>query len=181
MVDELLEGLPESVVRTEALVVRCGYHLVASEYEQAAVRAREALPRIEGLDRPDLRARAFDVLGASRVGIDDGGLDDQRRSIEIAREGRAMWELHHAINNRGSSLIELGLLREFEQNLGDWRGVFAEMGGSADNRAWFLAAQAEGEFFSGRWDAALEAIDSFLAEFGEGRTHYLESDVRPIR
>src|SRR4029077_6920406 len=100
--------------------------------------AREALPRLEGLDRPDLVARAFDVIGGSRPHPGaEGGLEDQRRASEIARDGRALFELNAATNNLGVSSIRLGRLREFEDNLEAWRQVFEEIGGTAWNRAWF--------------------------------------------
>jgi tetratricopeptide (TPR) repeat protein len=181
-VDDLLVDLPDSIVQTEALVARAGFEMVASEFEQALRFAREALPRTEGLDRPDLRARVFDIIGVSRVGLgDEGGVDDQRRAIEIAREGRAIWELHHGFNNRGSLQMMLGLVAAFEANLEEWRRIFDEVPGTAHNRAWFLAAQATADHLAGRWDAALERIERLLVEFADGTTHYLESIVRPIR
>ena len=181
-VDVLLAGLPDSIVRTEALVVRSGFHMVADEHEPALRMAREALSRIEGLDRPDLRARAFDVIGSSRVSIgDEGGLDDQRRAIEIAREGRAMWELHHAHNNLGVAFVRLGRLNDYEQLVHDWRMTFDEVGGTHYNRSWFLGSQAYADYLAGRWDRALETIDGFLAGLPEGAVHYVEPEMRTIR
>jgi hypothetical protein len=180
--DELLADLPHSIAHTEALVARSGFEMVASEYEQAIRSAREALDRMQGVDRPDLRARAFDVIGVSRVGLgDEGGMDDQQRAVEFAREGRAIWELHHAINNRGAVQMQLGLVKAFERNLEHWRSTFEELPGTAHNRDWFLAAEVHADYSAGRWDAALGRIEGFLAELGEGATHYLESTVRPIR
>ncbi len=65
--DELLADLPGSFVQTEALVVRSSFHMTASEPEPAIRMARKALARLDGVDRGDLRARAFDVIGVSRV------------------------------------------------------------------------------------------------------------------
>ncbi|GAC1686189.1 MAG: hypothetical protein PVS2B1_06390 [Candidatus Dormibacteraceae bacterium] len=181
-VDALLAGLPDSIVRTEALVVRSGFHMVADEGEQAMRLAREALSRIEGLDRPDLRARAFDVIGSSRVaGGDEGGLEDGRRAIEIAREGRAIWEMHHAHNNLAVANMRLGRLDEYEKLLQDWAANFEEVGGSYYSRSWFLDSQAYAHYFAGRWDRALETIDGFLDVLSEGAMHYLESDMRNLR
>jgi class 3 adenylate cyclase/tetratricopeptide (TPR) repeat protein len=181
-VDSLLVALPESIVLTEALVVRSGFHMVAEENEPAIRMAREALPRLEGLDRPDLAARAFDVIGVSRMHQgDESGLEDQRRAIEIARDGHAIFELHAATNNLGVSSIRLGRLREFEDNLEAWRQVIEEIGGTAWNRAWFAAGLTHADFHAGRWDSALERINGFLAAVPDGGTHYLESDQRPVR
>jgi hypothetical protein len=102
-VDTQLADLPESPVHVEALVLRSGFSLVRGDYERAVAAASEALPHVQWLDRPDLHARALDVIGSSRAGQGElEALADQRRAIEIAREGRAIWELHHAINTRRS-------------------------------------------------------------------------------
>jgi len=179
--DAFLAGLPDSIVHTEALVVRSGFHMTASELEPAIRTAREALGRLEGVERADLRARALDVIGVSRVAAgDEGGLADQRRAIEIAREGRAIWELHHATNNLGYSLGTLGRLGDVEQVLEEWQRAFDEIGGTQYNDAWFLAARANADYFAGRWDDALTRIADFLAGLAYGATHYLETDLRPL-
>jgi tetratricopeptide (TPR) repeat protein len=180
--DAFLTDVPDSIVQTEALVVRSGFHMTASEYEPAIEMARGALVRLEGVERADLRARALDVIGVSRVSSgDENGLVDQRRAIEIAREGRALWELHHATNNLGYSLGSLGRLREFEELLEGWQRVFDEVGATYYHRPWFLASRANADYFAGRWDDALARIDEFLVGFVHGKTHYVESDLRPLR
>ena len=143
--------------------------------------ARKALARLDGVDRGDLRARAFDVIGVSRVMAgDEDGLSDQRRAIEIGRESRALWEVHHATNNLGYSMLSLGRLEEFETLLEEWRGTFEEVGGTHYSQMWFAAARADADYVAGRWDDALARVDEFLAGLA-GATHYLESDFRPIR
>jgi tetratricopeptide (TPR) repeat protein len=112
---------------------------------------------------------------------DEQGIDDQRRAIEIARKGRAIWELHHAMNNHGVTLVQLGLVRACEQNLQERRQAWNEIGGTADTRAWFLVAEATFEYFAGRWEAALGHMNEFLAGLAEGATHYLEPDYRSTR
>lgn len=180
--DELLHGLPDSIVQTEALLVRSSLELFAAHFEHAIALAREALGHIDGLDRPDLRARAFDLIGTSRVTRgDEGGLDDQRRAIEIAREGRAIWELQTAMNNHGVSWIELGFLDVLEQNVNERRRVSAEIGSTAGTNAWLIDAEAQAAYLAGRWDIALERLGSLLAEFEEGQMHYLESGFRTCR
>jgi tetratricopeptide (TPR) repeat protein len=178
-VDGLLADLPESLVHLEALTDRAGFAMVASEYEEAIRLAQEALDRVEELGRPELRARLFSVIGTCRVALgDDDGIYDERRAIEIARTGRAIFELDRAMNNHQGSLVQLGRLKELDDNLEEWRRTFEEVRG---NRAWLLAAEASGDFIAGRWDDALEHTERFLAEFGQGTTHYVESTIRPIR
>jgi class 3 adenylate cyclase/tetratricopeptide (TPR) repeat protein len=181
-VDALLADLPDSIVRTEALVVRSGFHMVAGDVGRAIPAAREALARIEGLERADLCGRAFDVIGTSRVlAGDEGGLDDQRRAIEIARAGRALWEMHHATNNLATSHVALGRLHDLDELLEEWRAAFEKLGGPHHSYAWFLGTAAAADYFAGRWDSALARIDEFLAGLRQGATHYLESDMRSLR
>jgi class 3 adenylate cyclase/tetratricopeptide (TPR) repeat protein len=180
--DALLSDLPDSIVQTEGLVVRSGFHMVGGEYEQAIRMAQEALSRIEKLDRPDLRARSFDVIGTSRVSLGDAnGLADQRLAIEIARECRALWEMHHATNNLGVSLLMLGRLREMAELQAAWEVSFDEVGGTHYSRVWLESSRAAVDYYAGRWDEAFRRIEEFLRGLPEGASHYLESDVRPLR
>jgi class 3 adenylate cyclase/tetratricopeptide (TPR) repeat protein len=181
-VDRLIADLPDSVVQLEALIARSGFHMVAGEHERAIAAAREALPRLDSLDRPDLRARALDVIGSSRSGNgDERGLDDQRRAIEIARKGRALWELHHAVNNLVVAEVRFGRLHEMDELLEEWRTILEDTGGTHYNRSWFLVAQAWSDYANGRWHDALDSIDRFLASLQEGSTHYLEPEARSTR
>ena len=176
----LLAQAPGSIVSTEALVTRSAFHMTAGEHDEAVALAREALGRLHGVDRPDLTARAFDVIGCSRVGSgDDAGIEDQWRAVEIARRGRAIWEFHHALNNIGASLAMRGEVHAFDEHLELWRRGFDEIGATSYNRAWFAALQVEADYFGGRWDGALAQIESFL----EGRfgRFYLEPQQRTTR
>jgi tetratricopeptide (TPR) repeat protein len=181
-VDALLAGLSDSIVRTEALVARCAVHMLREEHEPAIRMAREALSKIDGLDRPDLRSRALGVIGSSRVSTgDEGGLEDQRRSIQIAREGRALWELHHGHNNLAVSYVRLGRLEESEKLLQEWASTIEEVGGTQYARIFLLEANAWADYFAGRWDRAMQRTDGFLAGLAEGAVHYLEPSMRIIR
>jgi tetratricopeptide (TPR) repeat protein len=181
-VDRLLGDLPGSPVELEALVIRSGFSLVGGEYERAIASATEALSRLEQLDRPDLRARALDIIGSSRCGLGQlDGLEDQRRAIEVARDGRAVWELHHAINNSCVSCIQFGRLAAATELQSEWESVFDSIGATRYNRDWFEAARATGDYWSGRWDDALERISRLLAGLPAGRTHYLETDALHTR
>jgi tetratricopeptide (TPR) repeat protein len=181
-VDELLSALPDSIVRAEALLARAATEMFAANYDSAIGLAREALGRIEGAEYPELRARAFDLIGTCRVAQgEEDGMKDQRRAIEIARDGGAVFQLATAQNNLGVSIVELGLLKQFDQNLEERRETIEQRGSTAGTRAWFFAAQANANYFAGRWDAALVWADRILGELQEGESHYLEPDVRPVR
>jgi class 3 adenylate cyclase/tetratricopeptide (TPR) repeat protein len=181
-VDGLLADHPLSIVRTEALVVRSSFYMLAGDYEQAIGLAREALVRVEGVERPELRARLLDVIGTSRVAQgDEGGIEDQRRAVEAAREGRAIFELHTAINNLGVSMARLGRLRDAEETAAERRAIINELGVTAYTLPFLVASEADADYCAGRWTAALEAIEGFLAGLPEGATHTVESDLRAMR
>jgi tetratricopeptide (TPR) repeat protein len=180
--DDLLAELPgDSIVRVEVLLVRSGLEMFAANHEEAIRLAQSALARVEDLDRPDLRARACDLIGTSRIAMgDEGGLEDQRRAIQIAREGHAIWELQTAQNNQHVAMFEQGFLATLDRNLEERRRTFKEIGSTAGTLAWFLAAEAHTHYAAGRWDAALGSIDRFLSHVAEDQTHYLEPDMRPL-
>jgi tetratricopeptide (TPR) repeat protein len=182
LVDELIGNARESMVYIEALVVRGGFHMVSAEYSDAIDIADTALQALKGIDRPDLVARAYDVKGCSRCGLDDkGGLEDQRRAVALAREARSLWEFHHAINNTIVSYTGFGMLREAEALADEWGRLFDEVGGTHFNRLWYFITKAEALYDRGRWDESLELCDRFLVALTPGVTHILEPEARFLR
>jgi tetratricopeptide (TPR) repeat protein len=181
-VDSLLADYPRSPARVEALVSHSASSMLAGDNEQALRLAREALPLIDNQERPDLRARTLDIIGTSRVQAgDEGGVEDQLRAHEVAREGGAMWHIHHTLNNYGVSLMTLARIHEMQDLNVRWRRTIEEFGASRNNREWFAAGAANSDYFAGRWDSAIATIDAFLSGLAEGESHYLEADVGAIR
>ena len=180
-VDELLADHPDSIVQVEALVHRASRQMRAGDHEDAIQSARAALKRLQGLDRPDLRALAFNVIGVSRVARgDEAGMIEFQRAIEIAREGHAIAELLTALNNRDTCRIRIGLLRELDQGIEERQRTMQEMGSTAHTRDFLLDARASADYFAGRWNDALVVVEGFQAGLAEGGAHYLES-VRATR
>jgi tetratricopeptide (TPR) repeat protein len=177
-IDELTADDPESITRLETAVARGGFLMVGGQYQRAIDAATAALQQLDTLDRPDLHARALDVRGTSRCALgDENGLDDSRRAIEIATAGRAIFELHHAINNVITSAVQLGRTSEVRGLMDTARAAYEEFGGTHYSRLWFLAAEAEFMYNTGDWDGAVDATGRFLAGIPEGQPHYLESGV----
>jgi class 3 adenylate cyclase/tetratricopeptide (TPR) repeat protein len=182
VVDDLTSEFPNSVVRIEALVARCGYYMTSNDFDGAIATATQALAHVEGLGRPELHARALDVRGSSRCGLGDaGGLEDSRKAIEIARAGSAIWEMQTAINNMGNSLYQLGRVSEVGPLLDEWQNVFDEMGGTYESRQWYIVGRAEYLHNIGDWDAALTDYEQFLAGIAEGQMRYLQPLVLAAR
>ncbi|HJQ42600.1 MAG TPA: AAA family ATPase [Jatrophihabitantaceae bacterium] len=175
VVDELTADHPNSVARLESLVARSAVAMVGGDYVTAVQITTDVLPQLAGIGRPDLEARAHDVRGTSRCSLgDEGGLEDCDRAIEIARAGRATWELHHAFNNRMSALASLGKTKDFPALMEMWRGIFDEFGGEQYSRRWFVNQLGGISYQAGNWDKASDAFDEFLGGIPDGQTHYLE-------
>jgi class 3 adenylate cyclase/tetratricopeptide (TPR) repeat protein len=178
VLDGLLADYPDSMARTEALVWHGAFKMLSGDYDQAIPLSREALPRIDADARPDLYARALDVIGTSRVQAgDEGGLEDQWRAHDLAREARALYHFHHTLNNILVSLLLVGRLDEADAAMQQWSRDMQELGASTYNREWYAASKANGDYFSGKWDVALDAIDAFVARIPPGESNYLESDL----
>ncbi len=147
--DSLVDGLPDSPVRVDALVAHSAFAMLAGDNEKAIRLARRALPLIDVKARPDLHSRALDVIGTSRVQSgDEGGLEDQRRAHEVAREGGSVWSLHHSFTNYGSSLITLARIGDMQTLNAEWGRAFDESGGSRFSREWWAAGKAMGALTS---------------------------------
>ncbi len=173
-IDELTADHPDSIVRLETLVTRSGFYMTAGQYERAIDIATTALERLDGLDRPDLLARTLDVRGTSRCARgDQDGLTDSRRAIAVARSGRAVWELHHAMNNVATSAVQLGRTQEVRGLIREWREALAEVGGSHHARQWFKISGAEAALHHGDWDRAMAEINQYLDDIPAGQTQYL--------
>ena len=181
-IDELTADDPHSITRLETLVARSGFYMVGGQYQRAVDDATEALRQLEEVDRADLVARSLDVRGTSRCALGDaGGLDDSRRAIEVGRAGRAIWELHHALNNMITSVVQLGRTREVPALLERWRALFDEVGGTHFSRIWFFVAQAEYAYQAGDWDTVSARLDDYSNAIPHGQSHYLDAGTSTVR
>jgi len=167
--------------RAHALVARSSYHMVAGEYAEALELARQAVPLVEELGTGGWRARAWDVIGTSRVLEGDAeGLDDQERAIVIAREAGAFFELHTAWINLCSSQTFLGQVGDVSRTLDALRRS-VERYGTAANRRWLRMIEAGNLIARGYWNDALELADEDISEIEAGSPYYLEPIWRTFR
>lgn len=177
----LVEGLPPSPAKAEALLIRSGSHVAAGEYPEAIRIAREALPIAELLGLDGLRSRALSQIGGARALMGDAeGLLDIERAIELARDANAFDYLHNAYNNLRGGQLFLGRLEAAARTLEPYRES-VERFGTGFERRWVQADEALECFMHGRWDDAIRVADSFLAEVDEGSPHYRESACRVLR
>ena len=128
----------------------------------------------------EIEARALHNVGGAKCrGWDTTGLDDLRRSIDVARSVNSPEEAR-GHNNLGAMFWEfgdwMGAQREFEEAV----RVGEELGnaGVTEYSRIIVTSQA---FWRGEWDDALPAIERYLAGWERGDGHYLESSLRADR
>jgi tetratricopeptide (TPR) repeat protein len=82
--------------------------------------------------------------------------------------------------NFANAVIALGkLARGFE--LQATAREAAERFGLANELRWFRVEQILKDYWQGRWEAALDGADQFLAEVGAGSPHFMERTCRQVR
>ncbi len=178
---ELVEGRGSSRARAYALVERAAYHSSATEHPQAIRLVREALPLTEALGLDDLRVRALDVLGCSRVSLGDvEGLEDARRAVALAREVSAFYRLVVTELNLQGLLVFVGQLAAASEALRDY-GQDVEHYGTADQRNWLRTVEAHEAALHGGWEEAVRILDERLAEAESGKTHYSDPACHALR
>ena len=179
--DRLLATYPASPARFRAVLARAGMLMVSGHYERALELASPELPAIERLGQPDLLARVLDVTGTSRTSLgDESGLELQHRAIDIARSGRAIYELQVALNNLTSVLTGAGRLRELRDVLRMRQETFDSFGGSAETRNWFLFSLGTQDYYDGDWDSALHNLNTMLSRVPASSTVLIEAIARPL-
>ena len=178
---ELTKGRGDSRARAHALVERAGYHMNASEHRPAIRLAQEALPLTEALETDDLRVRALDVVGYSRVlSGDAAGLEDSRRAIALGRESNSFSRLIVAELNAYHSRFFLGELAAASDELKAFRSD-VDRYGTADLRRHGCALGAHDAVLHGRWKEAGRILDEVLAEADAGSAYYADPACRALR
>jgi hypothetical protein len=131
-----------------------------------------------GLD--ELRSKARTFIGGARVsGGDRGGLADLEQAVVLAIEANSP---HSALayGNLASSLIVLGdLARGFELQLKGRQA--AERFGLASEARYLQAEHVIEDYWRGRWKAAVQVADEFIAASEAGVRHFMEDTCRLVR
>ena len=147
----------------------------ALEYGGAAIELAETL----GLD--DILANALSTRGITYLGLGDPRtLEDQRRSVEIARAANSV-DVMRSLGNLASSLLDLGRLAEARQTLED-AATEAQRFGAMWYRDWLAPERATYMYYDGSWDEALPQIAGLIAEIEAGSlTSFMESGNLSVR
>jgi DNA-binding SARP family transcriptional activator/class 3 adenylate cyclase len=174
---ELLTDARPSRAKARALAELSVLLMLTGKVDQAIGVGREALTVADGLGLNDMRARALNYLGTSRVlGGDRGGLADLERAIAIA-VAESLPECVEAYVNLGASLVELGDLAGGFARQAEGRQA-AERFGTTGWLRHLRAEQVVEHYWRGRWDLAIRQADEFIAESETGSRHYMEIACR---
>ena len=177
---ELLTDAAPSRAKARVLAQLSIQLMLAGKVEQAIGAGRETLAIADHLDLEDMRARALNHLGTSRVlSGDRGGLADLERAVAIAVQGN-LPESVEAYVNLGACLVELGDLARGFARQAEGRQA-AERFGITGWLRHLRAEQVLEYYWRGRWDLALRHANEFIAESETSSRHYMESTCRLAR
>jgi tetratricopeptide (TPR) repeat protein len=110
---ELVQGQPTTQGSTRAYAQKARVLSLAGREAEAVELGRRALAMAEEIDDRQSASHALNSIGMSRVYLGDArGLDDLKRSLELAEEAAAQDEIAKALNNLSNMCWALGLLDE---------------------------------------------------------------------
>jgi predicted ATPase/class 3 adenylate cyclase len=176
----LLEGAAASPAKAYVLSQTARFLIGVGQEENAIGVAREALEMADRLGLDDLRAQALSNIGFARVACGDaGGIADLEGGLAIAVEVGST-ESVRAYRVLGAAEHFLGNLeRGFE--LYEQARLAATRYGDAFNTRWLEAARVVEEYWTGRWDEAVQLAEGFVSKSAGGSRHYLASLCHHVR
>jgi tetratricopeptide (TPR) repeat protein len=176
----LLEPAGPSQTKAYVLATLAGALTTSGHQEEAIEVGRQALTMADDLGLDELRSKARTYIGGARVvGGDRGGLADLEQAVVLAIEANSP---HSALayGNLASSLIVLGdLARGFELQLKGRQA--AERFGLASEARYLQAEHVIEDYWRGRWEAAVQVADEFIAASEAGARHFMEDTCRLVR
>jgi class 3 adenylate cyclase/tetratricopeptide (TPR) repeat protein len=178
---ELLEPMGPSQTKAYVLATLAGALAMSGHEEEAIEVGRQALAIADDLGLDDLRSRACTYIGSARVnGGDRGGLEDLEQAVVLAIEANSPPYSTLAYANLANSLIVLGdLTRGFELQLKGRQA--AERFGLASELRHFQAEHVIEDYWRGRWEAAVQVADEFIAASEAGARHFMDDTCRLVR
>ncbi|MFT2018919.1 AAA family ATPase [Streptomyces sp. 796.1] len=155
---ELVRGLPPSVVHAEVLAAAAGWLAVHEPGPDNYATAERAVELARLVDAADLELHARVTLGGLMINSGDveGGLTEMADAAARAVDGGHISVISRCYINLASALESIG--RSAEAVDAARTGVrAAETFGLVDTKAWTYGNMAESLISLGRWDEALEA------------------------
>jgi tetratricopeptide (TPR) repeat protein len=176
---DLIRDSPPSPAKSLVLSEVSRYHMLGGRFEGAVATGLEALSMAEELGLDEVRADALNNIGSARSSTSDAdaGIDDLRRSIDIAMSAGAFTEALRGYNNLGATLIGNGEYREAVAALVPGLEL-AERYRGVPNGEWLRGHYMTMAFADGRWDELQSRGEQFLAE--QGPSHYNAAYLREL-
>ncbi|HEU4900543.1 MAG TPA: AAA family ATPase [Actinomycetota bacterium] len=176
----LLDEARPSPVKAWVLYGLSSLLIRSSEYVEAIEVGRQALAMAEALGLASQQSRVLSMIGIARVnGGDTGGIADLERSVAVAQRAN-LPEAGAAYGNLAGTLATLGDLGRAFELQAEGRRV-AERFGSVIDQRWLQIELAWQDYTQGRWDAAVDGIEQFLAAVQAGSPHFAEGPARQLR
>ncbi len=176
----LLEGAPPSAAKAWALAALSRSLVVAARSEEALRIAHEALAMAEELGLDEVKAKALMTIGDAKLELgDQDGMAEFRQGIAMAEELGSL-EAATGYINLADTVTDLGDLPQAIELRGRAQRV-AERLGDAKAVTWLRVERCGEAYWTGRWDEALAAAGSFIAECEAGDHHYQEVYCRVLR
>jgi hypothetical protein len=176
----LLTDMGPSPAKVYALFRLAQDLMLRAEPAEAIQVGRQALALADHLGLKRERIGALQAIGIARFNSGDlGGIADLEQAIDAAVEHDPP-NIALAHGNLANCLISLGELARGFQLQAKARQA-AERFGLAGDLRWYQAERVLEDYWSGRWDAALDGADQFLAEAEAGTSDYAEVVSRLVR
>jgi class 3 adenylate cyclase/tetratricopeptide (TPR) repeat protein len=178
---ELVETGPPSHIKATVISSFSFSLMAAGEISEAIRLGREALAVAEALGLNDVRARALNVIGISRlIGGDARGIIDLEQSLATAQAANAPVQICSALQNLSATYWQRGELARSSAIAEDWREAAARFGLIGMLRDW--RGDHPGDRYAvGDWQGALDAANEFLAEVEGGVPQYAAPVCYAIR
>jgi class 3 adenylate cyclase/tetratricopeptide (TPR) repeat protein len=110
---QLAQGQPTTQGSTRAYAQKARVLSLAGREAEAVDLGRRALAMAEEIEDPQTASHALNTIGMSRIYLGEPeGLDDLKRSLELAEEAAATDEIGKALNNLSNMCWALGRLDE---------------------------------------------------------------------
>ena len=176
--DLAADSVSPSAARVLAVSART--RAIADELDDAARLAASALALAERLQLDELRAHALTTIGMVKNSRGDpSGTADIERALEIALEIDSPVAAT-ILNNLAVEAVFTGDMRRAATLYREGVRV-AERLGNSESARFTMTNVIYTDYFSGRWDDALQALDEFIAACEAGAPHANEPPMRALR
>ena len=174
----LVADRPASATKTSVYAETSRFLTLANRNREAAEVGRESLALARELGLRELQAHALNNIGTARVSDGDlEGFADLEEAFAIA-EAINSPEALRALGNQASLTGSLGELQRAHE-LYEHVVELSRRLGISGFVLWCEVELALLDYHAGRWDAALESAEAFLATIDEA--HYMEPMARQVR